>query len=1035
MRSFSPSFAAFGPRPIARGALVSLLLLAACTTGGDSGPSPGVSSARATASVRKAEKPAEADLNPEESPFLDDEQRELLRALRKESAVELSGEIFERAGTLRRLGLEVPSPEGDTLSEKALAFVLKYRSLWKIEDKGSLAVVAQTPAGDCSTVVLQLVHPSGLRVWNALLTVTLTEEGVVRAVSGSLSGQPFEVQKEGKLSAEGAKKLLETELAKQGEPATLPKPTEIVLDPFFYGNEPHDAQRGWLFAPSEVAPGATPAFVGAVGQTTGAVAFAGAPLARQAAASCGGNDPTVLPAKVKLDPLTELPTFVDLSPLGGVQVDGGDLAARAKELMSTEPFMRLFGDGAPQLHLQNPVVRPWTAGRTVVSFEEHSRGRRVEGAYLQIVFNPSQRAEAIFARYVYRPVTRPQPNVPLSTARKTADLAYKKALCAGDPACEELVDKRLAVAPAPVEEVVLSSRVFPTAAMPKGEERLARRFDYGRHVLYVDAFTPTEGSPSVLLDLPREFDDVPHDIHNLPLNDRLEIVDRVPEPGVTPHADSTAVSDDLAAIDAFYTHLTLNGFDGQNTRLPVRVQWQAQNAMFCPPPCEDMPEWGLYFGPAFVAPDITGHEFAHAVTDAMRNSNPNAGLMYAGEPGALNESYSDLFGNLIFPDADPAEWLVGERSARGALRDMKTPGAFGQPGHVGFMDTSCMAGDNCVHTWSGVPNRAAVLFSDGGVVGSPHPGVGRPSVARLFLITLTNMLQADQFVQQQAKSAYVCGLWVGQSIDGRTVGFDDCDHLVRSYREVGVDPQVLYGYQRFSTGLFGNRWEASEHVGERLYNGCTIADHLMTGLDDSGAQLTAGAAQGWTIDFGEWGARITSRGADTDPTDRGVNYHLWSNWFQAGVARPVEVLNRPANLPSDEACFYPLPPNTPAQQFSSRRLFSNERFAHWASFFDGGRGDAPINSGVMMPAGCQLISIKGVHYHGANVEHGTPASLDHGEHGYTVSRDPNADPRDLSANLHWWHSGISALSARVVYDVLQPQGVDCAVPGSTLDNP
>jgi hypothetical protein len=73
-------------------------------------------------------------------------------------------------------------------------------------------------------------------------------------------------------------------------------------------------------------------------------------------------------------------------------------------------------------------------------------------------------------------------------------------------------------------------------------------------------------------------------------------------------------------------------------------------------------------------------------------------------------------------------------------------------------------------TWSGVPNRAAVLFSDGGVVGSSHPGVGRPLVARLFLITLTTLNQTDQFVQQQAMSAYICGLWGGQSIDGRTVG-------------------------------------------------------------------------------------------------------------------------------------------------------------------------------------------------------------------------------------------------------------------------
>jgi hypothetical protein len=45
------------------------------------------------------------------------------------------------------------------------------------------------------------VHPSGRRVWNALLTMTLTEEGAIRAVAGSLSGQPFDLAQDGKVSA------------------------------------------------------------------------------------------------------------------------------------------------------------------------------------------------------------------------------------------------------------------------------------------------------------------------------------------------------------------------------------------------------------------------------------------------------------------------------------------------------------------------------------------------------------------------------------------------------------------------------------------------------------------------------------------------------------------------------------------------------------------------------------------------------------------------------------------------------------------
>jgi hypothetical protein len=33
------------------------------------------------------------------------------------------------------------------------------------------------------------------------------------------------------------------------------------------------------------------------------------------------------------------------------------------------------------------------------------------------------------------------------------------------------------------------------------------------------------------------------------------------------------------------------------------------------------------------------------------------------------------------------------------------------------------------------------------------------------------------------------------------------------------------------------------------------------------------------------------------------------------------------------------------------------------------------------------------------------------------------------ANLHWWHEGISSIKARVQYDVFQPVGTSCLVPG------
>ena len=57
--------------------------------------------------------------------------------------------------------------------------------------------------------------------------------------------------------------------------------------------------------------------------------------------------------------------------------------------------------------------------------------------------------------------------------------------------------------------------------------------------------------------------------------------------------------------------------------------------------------------------DVIGHELTHGVTQHT------AGLAYEGQSGALNESFSDVFGSLVKQrslnqTADRADWLIGE---------------------------------------------------------------------------------------------------------------------------------------------------------------------------------------------------------------------------------------------------------------------------------------------------------------------------------------------------------------------------------------
>jgi len=119
--------------------------------------------------------------------------------------------------------------------------------------------------------------------------------------------------------------------------------------------------------------------------------------------------------------------------------------------------------------------------------------------------------------------------------------------------------------------------------------------------------------------------------------------------------------------------------------------------------------------------DVIGHELTHGVTQYT------AGLEYHAQSGALNESWSDVFGSLIKQyslrqSAEEADWLIGEGilvpELGKALRSMKDPGtAFEgdtQPAHMddyqNLPDDNDPRNDNGgVHINSGIPNKAFYL--------------------------------------------------------------------------------------------------------------------------------------------------------------------------------------------------------------------------------------------------------------------------------------------------------------------------------------
>ena len=111
-----------------------------------------------------------------------------------------------------------------------------------------------------------------------------------------------------------------------------------------------------------------------------------------------------------------------------------------------------------------------------------------------------------------------------------------------------------------------------------------------------------------------------------------------------------------------------------------------------------------------VSIDIVSHELTHGVTQYT------ASLIYQDEYGALNESFSDIFGTSVefYALGSGGNWFVGEGAVR--LRSMSNPNQYGDPDtYFGNFWAPLGGGDNGgVHTNSGVQNFWYYLLSEGG---------------------------------------------------------------------------------------------------------------------------------------------------------------------------------------------------------------------------------------------------------------------------------------------------------------------------------
>ena len=154
---------------------------------------------------------------------------------------------------------------------------------------------------------------------------------------------------------------------------------------------------------------------------------------------------------------------------------------------------------------------------------------------------------------------------------------------------------------------------------------------------------------------------------------------------------------------------------------------------------------GAGFGP-LTSLDIVAHEIAHGVTQF------SADLIYQGESGALNESFSDIFGAAIEFAFDSAggDWKMGEdiMNTGSGIRNLRDPSLFNDPDtYLGNNWANGLFIDyGYVHSHSGVQNFWYYLLSDGDTGINDNndaydiEGLGFQKAADIAYYNLTNYL-------------------------------------------------------------------------------------------------------------------------------------------------------------------------------------------------------------------------------------------------------------------------------------------------------
>jgi Zn-dependent metalloprotease len=353
--------------------------------------------------------------------------------------------------------------------------------------------------------------------------------------------------------------------------------------------------------------------------------------------------------------------------------------------------------------------------------------------------------------------------------------------------------------------------------------------------------------------------------------------------------------------DYYSSRYSRDGIDNKGMKMVATVRY-CPNSTSCPYANAFWNSSQMVFGAGYAsADDVMAHELTHGVTEH------ESGLFYYMQSGAINESFSDIWGELVDlaytngldNDSSGVRWQMGEDIPGGAIRSMSNPPAFSDPDRMGSVYYYCGGGDNGgVHINSGVGNKAAFLLSDGGTFnGYTVSGIGLEKTGHIWYYAATNLLtSAADYKDLAVALSQSCQSQIGQY----GIAEADCSALHEVIAAVEMTSQPACAAPH--APLCNSYGYASE------FNGSVSSFTSVNGLwwADSNYLNTNGVASEWAsvyrnypIGDGEFTVSMKRQGCDGCANGivlRGAPYPLgdekiWNNgyFFAYTRNRAVEV--------------------------------------------------------------------------------------------------------------------------------------------------